>query len=133
MENTLKNKAKFFAQYWDQDVIKVDMPGWDGKTRVIDSLTMESDSLKLFTLMLKKPNSITDEEALMLSEMKYSVKEYITIANGICMVSCNENLVSLMQIQIDFLRQKGYAIPFMGLSVEKLVEYGWVKLNSKTN
>ncbi|WP_411973351.1 hypothetical protein ACLCDV_07875 [Sphingobacterium sp. Lzh-3] len=29
---------------------------------------------------------------------------------------------------IDFLRSKGYALPFMGVSVEKLVEYGWVRL-----
>ena len=28
----------------------------------------------------------------------------------------------------DFLRSKGYALPWMGLSVEKLVEYGWVVL-----
>lgn len=29
---------------------------------------------------------------------------------------------------VDFLRSKGYAIPWMGLSVAKLVEYGWLKL-----
>ena len=29
---------------------------------------------------------------------------------------------------IDFLRSKGYVLPFMGLSVETLIEYGWVKL-----
>lgn len=31
----------------------------------------------------------------------------------------------------DYLRSKGYAMPYMGLSVEKLQEYGWVKLKSK--
>jgi len=29
---------------------------------------------------------------------------------------------------IDFLRSKGYAVPYMELSVKTLVEYGWVKL-----
>lgn len=29
---------------------------------------------------------------------------------------------------IDYLRSKGYALPYMGLSVEQLVEYGWIKL-----
>lgn len=28
----------------------------------------------------------------------------------------------------DFLRSKGYALPWMGLSVENLVEYGWIKI-----
>lgn len=29
---------------------------------------------------------------------------------------------------IDFLRSKGYAMPWMELSVKKMVEYGWIKL-----
>jgi len=28
---------------------------------------------------------------------------------------------------VDFLRSKGYALPFMGLSVDELVNYGWIK------
>ena len=28
----------------------------------------------------------------------------------------------------DYLRSKGYALPYMGLSVEKQIEYGWIKL-----
>lgn len=31
-------------------------------------------------------------------------------------------------INIDFLRSKGYALPWMGLSVEEMVEYGWIRL-----
>jgi len=31
----------------------------------------------------------------------------------------------------DFLRSKGYALPFHGLSVENLIEYGWVKLKQE--
>lgn len=29
---------------------------------------------------------------------------------------------------VDYLRSKGYALPYMGLSVKKMVEYGWIKL-----
>ena len=29
---------------------------------------------------------------------------------------------------LDYLRSKGYAVPYMDLSVEDLVEYGWIKL-----
>ena len=28
----------------------------------------------------------------------------------------------------DYFRSKGYALSYMGLSVEDLVEYGWIKL-----
>lgn len=28
----------------------------------------------------------------------------------------------------DFLRSKGYALPYMRLSVDQLIEYGWVRL-----
>ena len=28
----------------------------------------------------------------------------------------------------DYLRSKGYALPWMGLSVEKQIDYGWIKL-----
>lgn len=32
----------------------------------------------------------------------------------------------------DFLRSRGYALPWMGLSVEKLVNRGWVKLKGES-
>jgi hypothetical protein len=38
------------------------------------------------------------------------------------------SIESLPAKYIDYLRSKGYAIPYRGLSVEKLVEYGWVVL-----
>ena len=128
MENTLENKAKFFAQYWDQDVIQVDMPEWSGNTRFVDALTMESDGFKHFSILLKKANNINKEEALLLSKMRYTLQEYINVENGKCMVSCHENQISLIQTQVDFLRSKGYALPWMGLSVKQLEEYGWIKL-----
>jgi DNA polymerase III gamma/tau subunit len=36
-------------------------------------------------------------------------------------------VVGYIQI-VDYLRSKGYALPWMGLSVETLQEYGWIKL-----
>lgn len=34
---------------------------------------------------------------------------------------------------IDFLRSRGYALPWMGISVETLIEWGWVKLKGGEN
>lgn len=33
---------------------------------------------------------------------------------------------------VDYMRSRGYALPFMGLSVEELVNRGWVKLKGET-
>lgn len=38
------------------------------------------------------------------------------------------NLYSLLIETIDYIRSKGYALPWMGLSVEQQIEYGWIKL-----
>jgi hypothetical protein len=43
-----------------------------------------------------------------------------------------KNVIAYIQV-IDFLREKGYAVPFSNLSVQKLQEYGWIKLKSNTN
>ena len=122
MKNTLENKTRFFAQYWGQHLIIM-----GSFLRIIDHVTLcniENDDI----LQLKPLSKISDEEALILSKMRYSFEEYINLENGKCMVSCHENQKSLMQIQVDFLRSKGYALPWMDLSVEDLIDYGWIKL-----
>ena len=35
---------------------------------------------------------------------------------------------NIEQYEIDYLRSKGYALPYMDLSVEDLISYGWIKL-----
>lgn len=71
--------------------------------------------------------------------------KYGTVCAQICFSETptekySQNTVSIGQISIsserpvpyiaivDFLRSKGYAIQFMGLSVEQMVEAGWIKL-----
>ena len=122
MKNTLENKTKLFAQYWGQHLIIM-----GSFLRRIDHVTLcniENDDI----LQLKPLSKISDEDALILSKMRYSFEEYINLKNGKCMVSCHENQKYLIQIQVDFLRSKGYALPYMDLSVEDLIDYGWIKL-----
>ena len=33
-------------------------------------------------------------------------------------------------MNIDYLRSKGYALPWLGLSVEEMIEAGWIKIKS---
>lgn len=34
---------------------------------------------------------------------------------------------------VDFLRSKGYAVPYMGISVEEQIQYGWIKIKQNGN
>ena len=140
MENILENKVKFFAQYFDQTILSfigssVDYnlhphslaknENWNNKTKSIE---------KQF-IVLKPLLQISDEDCLYLSReifrfTQLKVEEFIIKEikklleyNGQTNISQSEWLKAF-----DFLRSKGYALPWMGLSVEKLVEYGWVQL-----
>lgn len=158
MENTLENKAKFFAQYWGQDIIEVDMAEWNGKTRLVDSITLESDSFKKFKLKLTPLSLITDEDVIAVARFAHQIpntsfkilrreNDIIFIETQICFSETEDEqyqqyTVNIGQISvsskrpvphiliIDDLRSKGYALPYMGLLVETLVEYGWVKLKN---
>lgn len=132
MENTIENKEKFMAQYWHQPVLR--FPNNDDKLLVKDWFVLKNGWLEL-----KPLSSISDEDAIEVAKIYFSRdndESYHTISNGKALVN---RLISdwlqtssngfLVVIQVaDYLRSRSYAIPFMGLSVETMVQYGWVKL-----
>lgn len=124
MENNLQNKAMFFAAYLFQSAV-TEM----SNPETITPYFLQYADLPIFQVELKFIDNITDEDVLHIATSMYTaIPDYQTISNGKCMVSCHENQIGLGLLQSDYLRSKGYALPWMGLSVEKLVEYGWVKL-----
>jgi len=136
MENKLENKAKFFAQYYGQEVLS------DGN----NIATVEKDaynwSAKVFHLSLKPLSSITDEDAIEVAKLAISFNsayvERTSETKSKCVID-SESWLNQFSFRIErvianvyvyqALQQKGYALPYMGLSVEKLIEYGWIKLN----
>lgn len=68
------------------------------------------NDIKNWLLYLKPVSQISDEDAINLG---YGYASH---------------LKSNLDRNIDQLRNLGYALPWMDLSVEDLVEYGWVKL-----
>ena len=132
MENTLENKAKFFAQYWHQYVVKVKSQTDDTVTRV--GYGIMQDFINSCYLQLTPLSQITDEDAI---EVASIIAKTITNVDDNSPVLINSNevkkdievLAFASYETVDYLRSKGYALPFMTLSVEKLIEYGWVKLN----
>lgn len=157
MENTLENKAKFFAQYFGQEVrIWKEMP--ENNCNVGYS-ALSSDAVNCSHLKLTPLSAITDDDKWELgirvncwnnSERKqdwFTRKDddfhRVHISQGEMFASAigkefgwgmshpfANNSTDILNAY-DYLRSKGYALPFMGLSVEKQIEYGWIKL--KTN
>lgn len=138
MKNTLENKTRFFAQYWGQHLIIM-----GSFLRIIDHVTLcniENDDI----LQLKPLSKISDEDALWtinnhhfkfenpileISKLKALTKEihisYIFNDATRHLILKPENLYPH---NYDYLRSKGYALPYMDLSVEDLIDYGWIKL-----
>ena len=120
MENNILNKQIFFGQYYMQDVFR--------------QLDESEQSSILFPntgylngwLELKPLSSITDEDAIKVAEYSYTHLNE-TYADWAKKMIISGQLIH-SQYVTDYLRSKGYALPWIGLSVEHQIEYGWIKL-----
>lgn len=136
IENTLQNKVKFFAQYYDQRILikpnEIDNPYNIG---CLLRFIYAEDYLELTPL-----SQITDEDAIevaVFGSIDVSLTEIsrdFAIKNGKHWAQLiSENLISPGIHCLDYLRSKSYALPFMGLSIDDLISYGWVKLKEATS
>lgn len=156
MELTLENKAKFFAQYWGQNILGRN----DGSYLSISFLNPIQDRFLLLTPL----SDITDDDAIEVAKIileepftRYRnigvIRNFAVTGFPYIMIS-HKNLRHRLQIDctlanfnvleledditsqidmkpyhcIDYLRSKGYSLPWMGLSVESMIEAGWIKL-----
>ena len=111
-------KCRFFAQYWGTKtlyvggvgLVEIGKGGWNLK---------HPD----FFLQLKPLSKITDEDAI---SMYRGLERNYESANQF--LEDYKSIGFLEQSEVDFLRSKGYAVPFMGYSVDELVKMGWVQL-----
>jgi hypothetical protein len=181
MENTIENKARFFAQYWGQRILKgitQDLK-LSGYRRVMSSNI--DRGIMISYIELKPLSQITNEEAIEvakiitnerdLEEYRFSIQEKgfenthhsvkIILSEWNCKHPSVMKWLKAYLIQIDtedsdiicgiyaddgreledepavnilhsydFLRSKGYALPYLGISITEQIEFGWVKLKS---
>lgn len=140
IENNLENKAKFFALYYGTKTLNV-----FNSIRLINYNSLDSTAIRVGYLELTPLSSITDEDTISIyRKVLYNEKHHnyykLKIDDEIkqgkdCALSClylkggycgfgagtGEWICS-------YLRSKCYALPYMGLSVETMIEYGWIKL-----
>ena len=109
-EINLETKAKFFAQYACQGLLGTRRGGKD--LFIIGDWRIFNEDY----LLLKPLSSITDEDARHSGITKGRLKQHVQYHHIMTPFMC------------DYLRSKGYALPWMGLSVEEMVQAGWIKL-----
>ncbi len=116
-------KSRFFAQYWGQKVMKKNIEGLENFYSEPDGFirSMTKDS-PLF-LELKPLSKITDEDAI---SMYRGLERNYESANQF--LEDYKSIGFLEQSEVDFLRSKGYAVPYMEYSVDDLISFGWVRL-----
>ena len=144
MKNTLENKTRFFAQYWGQHLIIM-----GSFLRIIDHVTLcniENDDI----LELKPLSQISDEDVIQGITYLYNmtrealgeileIKHYDTFSSITTIgIGCNfktsrsihhwRGTKKIGSVEADYFRSKGYALHYMDLSVEDLIDYGWIKL-----
>ncbi len=136
MENSLENKAKFFALYWGVNCISNDDFVWHGQETFETVLSTSKGDLSGWYATLKSLKDITDEDAVEVAK----ICEFTNQNSFTCKVFVENYFYNQYTIDrpysfthnvsqsIDLLRSKGYALPWMGLSIEQLIEYGWVKI-----
>ena len=154
-ENNLENKAKFFAQYWGQHLII--MGSFLRIIDHVTLCNIENDDILQLKPLSKISDEDVIEVARIVSPSLFfssgsNNKHYIDRSTEPDWISIKHNK-KVISVDIDFdgyiyeyhedlgytrpaksfagtdyLRSKGYALPYMDLSVEDLIEYGWIKL-----
>jgi hypothetical protein len=115
-------KSRFFAQYWGTKTLYV---GGVGKVEVGNG----GWNLKHpdFFLQLKPISKITDEDAEKLMQLEAFIDGFLSDDFLNYLIELKKGYCNKFEA-IDYLRSKGYAVPFMEYSVEDLVSFGWVQL-----
>jgi len=79
-------------------------------------------------LLLLSPNDLTLKDAREMACMKYDEDELFDTEQEI--IECGFNMARMFEydpLAANYLRYKGYAVPFLNFSVQKLLEAGWIK------
>ena len=136
MENTSENKAKYFAAHWGQKVLILDEcnPPYHVWSRFLDCVQEPRYGI----IELINLSQITDEDAIEVGRMhghedeeNLWTDEYLLYV-GKRVMSYFPNYTTPVPVKdllriADFLRSKGYLLPYHDLSTEELLSRGWAK------
>lgn len=116
---SLTDKMIFFAQYYDQQILRSMMPEQSGYLGKVDPGKFNVAHLILNSkLELKDIANIAPEDLKVIEDMQY-----------VNILGMFEGKLHLLPANVmDYLRSKGYALPFRDYTLEEMVEYFWIKI-----
>lgn len=123
-EMTIESKSRFFAMYYGQAVYRLD--GLSNLKSKPFETPMDGDHLELTAL-----EDITAADCRFINELEEWNYEDIDSIRNVILNCLLYNRGATKVHQYDYLRSKGYALPFMGWTVEEMVKAGWIKLKAK--
>lgn len=135
IENTLENKAKFFAMYFMQRVYN--NSNYPEDKNILLDYALLSYPDKSEYLELKPLSSISDEDAeYCIGKTECSMKknnpdsaDYGMSPSAIFVNSIiDHSSYFIGRHEADYLRSKGYAVKWMDKTVKEQMDYGWIKL-----
>ena len=121
-ENTLANRIKFFGQYFGQKVLRHK----DWKNCVENNPLTEDWFHKGMILELKSLDNISNEEIEFIFKTEYH--QPIDNLVNILMSNLDSYNTFFVSEIVDKIRLNGFSWPWMDLSVQDLIDYGWIKL-----
>jgi len=134
MENTIENQIRFMGLYLGTITVRHKL--WETrKTEQLNSLRLQ----ECYYLELKPLSSITDEDAIeVANNLEKSAFNVKSDGNLIQLDYYWGDEIQSAEVHIiydrfasDYLRSKGYALPYLDLSVEQQIEYNWIKLKTE--
>lgn len=130
-------KSRFFAQYYGQEILRWHQWIETTPNSKVD-LSIPAIEKEGWFIKLKPLSQITDEDAInvkkLVKDTFYFDEEYdAKQLNRAVIRMITEHTGSWLHVgncmyAIDYLRGKGYALPFMEHSVSDMISFGWVQL-----
>lgn len=130
-----EEKAKFFALYWLQKVAK--LPHMPKYTFKVNSAAAVVKNIKNWYLLLTPLSDITDEGAVEVAKIcgfttsLKSMGKWFVLGDDAPLTRNGDLMTRTHLIICDYLRSKGYALPYLNHSVEDQIKKGWIKLREK--
>lgn len=139
MKKTIENKQAFFAVYTEQEYTYKNNWG-TFKASLSDRNNISNFYNQLDTAYhtLKPISEITDEDALhstkllrsgshLSEESRISQFKQLFETPNFWVNQTNVSLSEMLRV-FDYLRSKGYLLPFRDITTDELIEFGWVKI-----
>jgi len=127
-----KLKERFFAQYFGQKVLHMDdESNLEYIFPIVKSTFFATN--KGNYLLLRPISTLTDEEAIEYAKLQDyespTEKDDFTSLRSQLRVSIKNQWLNFTTV--DYLRSIGVALPFMGHSVQEMIDCGWIRLIEK--